>query len=89
MQGKDPLGVVMAINKVGANEFSKEDEDVSIGDFHFLLQWSKYHQNVWYYLWIPIADCVVFIYYNYMYKCDSCDYVCKSNWPQQKPQYGK
>lgn len=31
LNGKDPLGVVMAINKVGGNEFSKEDEDVSIG----------------------------------------------------------
>uniref|UniRef100_A0A672RN62 Phosphodiesterase n=1 Tax=Sinocyclocheilus grahami TaxID=75366 RepID=A0A672RN62_SINGR len=32
MNGKDPLGVVMAINKVGGNEFSKADEDV--------LQWT-------------------------------------------------
>uniref|UniRef100_A0A8C1BM25 Phosphodiesterase n=2 Tax=Cyprinus carpio TaxID=7962 RepID=A0A8C1BM25_CYPCA len=28
MNGKDPLGVVMAINKVGGNEFSKADEDL-------------------------------------------------------------
>uniref|UniRef100_A0A671RAY2 Phosphodiesterase n=1 Tax=Sinocyclocheilus anshuiensis TaxID=1608454 RepID=A0A671RAY2_9TELE len=28
MNGKDPLGVVMVINKVGGNEFSKADEDL-------------------------------------------------------------
>lgn len=30
MNGKDPLGVVMAINKVGGTEFNKVDEDVSV-----------------------------------------------------------
>lgn len=30
MSGKDVLGVVMAINKVGGNEFAKADEDVSM-----------------------------------------------------------
>lgn len=29
MAGKEVLGVVMAINKTGANEFSETDEDVS------------------------------------------------------------
>lgn len=30
VSGKDVLGVVMAINKVGATEFSKADENVSV-----------------------------------------------------------
>lgn len=29
MTGKEPLGVVMALNKQGANEFSKSDQEVS------------------------------------------------------------
>lgn len=29
LSGKDLLGVIMALNKVGATEFSKEDELVS------------------------------------------------------------
>lgn len=29
MNGKDPIGVIMAINKQGADEFSKSDQEVS------------------------------------------------------------
>lgn len=29
MNGKDPIGVVMALNKQGAGEFSKGDQEVS------------------------------------------------------------
>lgn len=29
MNGKEPIGVVMALNKQGANEFSKSDQEVS------------------------------------------------------------
>lgn len=29
MCGKEPVGVVMALNKQGANEFSKSDQEVS------------------------------------------------------------
>lgn len=30
MNGKEPLGVVMVLNKQGATEFSKSDQEVSI-----------------------------------------------------------
>ena len=33
MSGKEPIGVIMALNKQGAEEFSKGDEDVSKGVF--------------------------------------------------------
>lgn len=29
MSGKDPIGVVMALNKQGADQFSKSDQEVS------------------------------------------------------------
>lgn len=33
MQGKEVLAVVMALNKLNAPEFSKEDEEVITSDF--------------------------------------------------------
>lgn len=33
MNGKEPIGVIMALNKQGANEFSKSDQEVSNGFF--------------------------------------------------------
>lgn len=35
MNGKEPIGVVMALNKQGANEFSKSDQEVSEQKFIF------------------------------------------------------
>lgn len=34
MSGKEPIGVIMALNKQGANEFSKSDQEVSGQDVH-------------------------------------------------------
>ncbi len=35
MSGKEPIGVVMALNKQGADEFSKSDQEVSRLGIHF------------------------------------------------------
>lgn len=35
MSGKEPIGVVMALNKQGADEFSKSDQEVSGQGVHF------------------------------------------------------
>ena len=35
MSGKEPIGVIMALNKQGANEFSKSDQEVSGQDVPF------------------------------------------------------
>lgn len=35
MNGKEPLGVIMALNKQGAADFSKNDQEVSGKDVHF------------------------------------------------------
>lgn len=35
MSGKEPIGVIMALNKQGADEFSKGDQEVSVQDVHF------------------------------------------------------
>uniref|UniRef100_A0A8C2ELY6 Phosphodiesterase n=1 Tax=Cyprinus carpio TaxID=7962 RepID=A0A8C2ELY6_CYPCA len=46
MNGKDPLGVVMAINKVGGNEFSKADEDVTYIFYYQVNHYTSYMYNV-------------------------------------------
>ena len=35
MSGKEPIGVIMALNKQGASEFSKSDQEVSEQNIHF------------------------------------------------------
>lgn len=35
MSGKEPIGVIMALNKQGAEEFSKSDQEVSGQDVHW------------------------------------------------------
>lgn len=41
MSDKEPIGVVMALNKQGADEFSKSDQEVS-GQCSFLITGSIY-----------------------------------------------
>lgn len=41
VSGKDLLGVIMALNKVGATEFSKTDENVSVNSSHSELRTVK------------------------------------------------
>lgn len=41
MSGKEPIGVIMALNKQGADEFSKSDQEVS-GQCSFLITGSIY-----------------------------------------------
>lgn len=36
MSGKEPIGVIMGLNKQGADQFSKSDQEVSVQDVHFL-----------------------------------------------------